>query len=101
KLANPVDAFGKDPRAAIGLFIAVDAGQHRVLQPHRGHAFAHTPRLIRVKQPRLAGLDLAETAAARAGIAHQQEGSRPPSPTFADIGTHGLFTYGVQMLAAE
>ena len=101
QLANPADALGEDPRAAVGLLVAVDAGQHGVLQPHGLHRLADPARLVGVQQAGPAGLDLAEAATAGAGVAHEQEGGRAAPPALADVGAHGLFAHGVQALAAE
>ena len=99
--SNPMDAFGEDPRAAVGLLIAVDACKDRVVQVHGLNALADAARLLWVEHGGAAGLDFAEAAGACTGIPHEQEGGGAASPTFADIRAERLFADRIQTLPAE
>ena len=96
-----MDAFGEDPRAAVGLLIAVDACQYRVVQVHGLNALADAARLLGIERRRAAGLDFAEAAGACTGIPHEQEGGGAASPTFADIGAERLFADRIQTLSPK
>ena len=58
-------------------------------------------RLVRIERARQAGLDVAEGAGARAGVAHDHEGGVLLLPALADIGAAGLLADGVQAVRAH
>src|ERR1039458_330422 len=81
-------------RPVIGQVVAVDAGDNRVSEAHLGHAASDTGRLQWVIPGRLSGLDVAEAAAAGAGIAEDHERGRPTPPGLADSRAERLLTGG-------
>ena len=92
-----------DPRlgAVVGQVVAVDARHHRVAEAHLRHRAGDAQRLERVVEGRLAGLDVAEAAAARAGVAEDHEGRRAALPAVADVRAGGLLADRVQALVAD
>ena len=92
-----------DPRlgAVVGQVVAVDARHHRMAQAHLRHRAGDAQRLERVVEGRLAGLDVAEAAAARAGVAEDHEGRRAALPAVADVRAGGLLADRVQALVAD
>ncbi len=101
QFVNPMQALGEDPGAAVGLLVAVDAGEHGMAQAHLLDRLGDAARFIRVERAGASRFDLAEATGSRAGVAHQQEGRGAAPPTFTDVGAHRLFADGVQALAAE
>ena len=65
------------------------------------HRLRHPQRLERVVVGRLAGLDVAEAAAARAGVAEDHERGGAALPALADVRAGGLLADGVQVLALD
>ena len=93
------DGLGHQPRA---LVVEVVAGDHR----HDGEAQAEVldrlgdaPRLVDVVALGLAGLDLAEPAAAGAVLAADQERRLAHLPALVDVGAAGLRADGVELEA--
>ena len=85
----------------VGQVVAVDRGDHRVAQAHPGDRARDPRRLERVVPGRLAGLDVAEAAAAGAGVAEDHEGRRAALPALADVGARRLLADRVQVLAVD
>ena len=56
---------------------------------------------LRIERARQAGLDVAEGAGARAGVAHDHEGGVLLLPALADIRAAGLLAHGVQAVGAH
>src|SRR4051794_12999214 len=81
-LADDADERG---RAVVGEVVAVDARDDRVAKAHQRHRASDARGLERVVPGRLAGLDVAEAAAARAGVAEDHERRGPPLPALADV----------------
>lgn len=81
------------PAALVRQIIAVDAGEDDIVKPPVCHCLGCILRLLWVEGRRgLGGLDGAETAATRTGVAHQHysRSSRVPitaSPAVPDVGT--------------
>ena len=96
-----VDGLGVEPGAAVGEVVARDAGDRRVAQPHRLHALGDPARLVAVEGGRLAGVDLAEVAAAGALVAADEEGRLAVLPALVDVGAAGLLAHRVQALALD
>src|SRR5690554_497876 len=92
------DGLGVEPRAAVGKVIAGHARHGGVLQAHLTHRLGHATRLVEVERRRLARVDLAEVAAARALVAADEERRLAILPAFEDVGTAGLLAHGVQAL---
>jgi hypothetical protein len=89
------DRLGVQPRAAVGQVVAGDARDGRVAL-HPLHAVGDAARLVRVVGGRLAGVDLAEVAAARALRAADEERRLAVLPALVDVGAAGLLAHGVQ-----
>ncbi len=92
--------LGVQPRAAVGEVVAGDAGDRGVAKAHRLNAFGDTTRLVTVECRGLAGVDLAEVAAARALFTTDQERRLTVFPAFVDVGAAGLFADRVQAFAS-
>src|SRR5207244_10276200 len=88
-------------RAEVGEVVAVDAGDHGVAQAHPLDGLRYAQRLERVDGLRLAGLDVAEAAAARAGVAEDHERRGAAVPTLADVRAGGLLADGVELVALD
>ena len=101
QLTDAPDDHGEDRRAAVLAVIAVDRGDHGVLQIHRLDRLGHALRLQPIQRRGPAALDIAEAAGARAHIAEHQKGGRARAPAFAHIGAHRFFADGVQRLGAH
>ena len=89
--------------AAIGQVIAVDHGQHDVLQRRSSESAratcsgsAHVDGAAR-----LAGGDGAKTAAAGAGVAEEHHRRGALAPALADVGAARLFADGMQVELAK
>src|SRR5699024_5256766 len=93
---NSPDRFGVQPGASVLQVVACDSRDRRVLQPHRSDGFGDPARLVRVELGGLAGVDLAEVAAARALRAADEESGFTVFPAFEDIGAAGFFAYRMQ-----
>ena len=94
---TPTNARG----ALVGQVVAVDRGDDRVAQAHARDRARHARRLERVVPGRLAGLDVAEAAAARAGVAEDHERRRAALPALADVRAGRLLADRVQVLRAD
>ena len=92
---------GEDAGAAVGKFVAVDRGDHRMAQLQVGHGGGDAVRFILVQGLGPPGLDGAKAAASGAYIAQNHEGRRAPAPALADIGTMGALAHGVEVEAAH
>ena len=88
-------------RPVVGEVVAVDAGDDRVPESHLGHRARHPGGLERIVPGRLAGLDVAEPAAARAGVAEDHERGRAPLPALADVRARRLLADRVQVLLLD
>ena len=86
QLADAVDDHSEDGRAAVFAVIAVDAGDHRVLEVHGFDRLGDAIRLQPVQGGGCATFDVAKAASAGANIAHHQEGGCSRTPTLAHIG---------------
>ena len=99
--ADRADHADERRRAEVGQVVAVDAGDHRVAQPHPLDRLGDAQRLERIVEGRLAGLDVAEAAAAGAGVAEDHERRRAALPAVADVRAGGLLADGVQPLGVH
>jgi hypothetical protein len=99
--ADAPDHFGEMRGAAIHQVVAVDRGDHHVLQAELLHRQGDMLRLQRIKAERPAGLDVAEAAGPGAGIAHDHHGGVPLAPALADIRAGRLLAHGVQAVLAH
>ena len=99
--ADRADDADPGLRAVVGQVVAIDAGDDRMAEPHLRHRAGDAQRLERVVEGRLAGLDVAEAAAARAGVAEDHERRRAALPAVADVRAGGLLADRVQALVAD
>src|SRR3954447_18177549 len=99
--ADLADDAHEGAGAVVGEVVAVDARDDGVAQPHLRHRPRHAGRLERVVPRRLAGLDVAEAAAARARVAEDHERGGAAVPAVADVRTRRLLADGVQVLVAD
>ena len=66
-LVNRAHGIGEDQRAAVGEIVAIDRGKHEILPAQIAHRFGDAHRLQPIDlTARVAGLHVAEAAAARA-----------------------------------
>src|SRR5215213_4816772 len=87
--------------AEVGQVVAVHACDHGMPQPHLAHRLGHAQRLERIMVSRLAGLDVAEPAAARAGVAEDHERGGAAFPAIADVRAGRLLANRVQPFALD
>ena len=78
-------------RSPIGEIVAIDRGQHHILQAHQLHGLCRVLGLLRI-QPAIGvtRIDRAEPAGAGADIAHQHDGCSACTPALTDVGALGL-----------
>src|SRR4051812_19696244 len=99
--ADLADDADERAGAVVGQVVAVDARDHRVAEPHPRDRPRDAGRLERVVPRRLAGLDVAEAAPARARVAEDHERRRPAVPAVADVRAGRLLADGVEVLVAD
>ena len=88
--------------AAVGDVVAVDRGDDDVLQAHLRGRLREAERLERVgRRARLARVDVAVAARARAGVAEDLERRRAAAPALGDVRAARLLADRVQALAVE
>src|SRR5262249_39692658 len=85
----------------VGQVVAIHARDDRVAQAHAGDAARHARRLERVVPRRLARLDVAEAAAARAGVAEDHERRGATLPALARVRAGPLPADRVQSLGLD
>lgn len=95
-VADGVDGGGKQGGPAVGLVIAIDAGDDGEAEAHAGDGFGDAVGFVVIDGERGALLDGAEAAAAGAEVAEDHEGGGAAVPAVADVGTGGAFADGVQ-----
>mmetsp|Transcript_5927 Transcript_5927/g.18245 ORF Transcript_5927/g.18245 Transcript_5927/m.18245 type:complete len:321 (-) Transcript_5927:427-1389(-) len=89
--------------AAIRKIVAVNAGQHHIVEPPRCDCFGHRVGLFGVERRRRATcLDSAESASARARVAHEHDGrgcsvAVAASPALANVGAARLLAHSRQL----
>src|ERR1700730_17975720 len=81
---------------AVVKIVAIDGSNDGMSEPEFFDRFADTDGLGRIERVRKAGLDIAESAGARAGVAHDHEGCVFFSPALADVGAAGLLADGYE-----
>ena len=100
--ADFLDGARKNMRAAIGLVVAVDAGDDGVAQAHARHRFGHAIWLFFIRwADRFAGGYGAEAAGSRADVTQDHEGSGAVFPAFAHVRAARRFAHGVQVEGAH
>ena len=100
--ADRADGCAKCCAPPSAKIVAVDRGDDDVGKPELSPS---PPRRARARagraRPGNPGLDVAEGAGARAGVAHDHEGGVLLLPALADIGAAGLLAHGVQAVLAH
>ena len=99
--ANLTDGFGPDACAAVGEFIAVDAGDDSVLEVHAADCVADAAGLVEVEGWGAAGGDVAEAAASGADIAEDHERGGTGGPAFTHVGAFGGLADGVEAVFVD
>ena len=99
--ANLTDRLGPDSRAAVGKLVAIDAGDDRVLQPHRRDGFSDAHRLVQIQRRRSSRRDVAEAARAGADVAQDHQCRRPGGPALAHVGASRRLADGVEPLVVH
>ena len=99
-MADRADCHGEMLGTAIFQIVAVDRGDHHMVQPQFRHRMRHPARLEGVQSLRPAGRHVAKRAAARAYLAHDHHGGVALRPAFADIGAARLFADRHQLFVA-
>ena len=99
--ADRADHADEGGGAVVGQVVAVDARDDRVAQAHLRDRARDARGLERVVPRRLAGLHVAEAAAARAGVAEDHERRGAALPALADVRAGGLLADGVQVLLLD
>jgi YVTN family beta-propeller protein len=89
--ANGVDGEAEEFGAAVFPVVAVNAGDHRVLEAHEGASFGDAAGLVVIDSQRAALLHRAETAAAGADVTEDHESRGAAVPTFAHVGAGCAF----------
>ena len=89
-------------RAAVRQVVAVDRGEHDVVQAHQLDRAGDVLGLLGIEPAaRIAGIDRAEAASARAHRPHQHDGGGAGVPAFADVRALGLLADGAQTVLAH
>ena len=94
--ADGADHRGEMRGPAVVEIVAIDRGDDDVGEAKLGGRLGDMRRLGAIKRARYPGLDVAEGAGARAGVAHDHERGVLLLPALADIGATGLLAYRVQ-----
>ncbi len=99
--ADGADHRGEMRRAAVRQIVAIDRGDDDMLETQLGDGVGDPLRLVRVESAGQPGLDVAEGAGARAGVAHDHHGGVLLRPALADIGAAGLLADGDEAVLAH
>ena len=99
EVVDGAHGLGVEPGAAVLEVVARDAGDGGVAQLHLLHRLRDPAGLVTVQRLRLAGVDLAEVAAARALVAADEEGRLAVLPALEDVRAARRLAHGVQALA--
>ena len=100
-LMDTPDGLGPDLGAAVGKLVAVDAGDHHVLQLHERQALRHAARFVGVEDRRTPGLHVAEAARARARVTEDHDGGSAAAPAFAHVRAACFLADGVQPMLVD
>jgi hypothetical protein len=99
--ADLADDADERVRALVGHVVAVDRRDHRVPEAHARDLAGDAGGFQRVVPGRLAGLDVAEAAAARARVAEDHEGGGAALPAVADVRAGRLLAHRVQVVVGD
>ena len=95
------DGGGEVGAAAVGKVVAVHRGDDDVIEAELGHSLRHVLGLRGVERAGQPGLDVAEGAGARAGVAHDHHGGVAPGPALGDVGAAGLLAHRMEAVLAQ
>ena len=98
---NRVDCRREHGGATVRKIVARDACDDGVREPENSDRFGNSAGLVGIDGERLACIDEAEAACARASIAEDHERRGPLRPAFVDVRTAGLFADRVQLRVAH
>ncbi len=101
ELAHGADAVDEVLRTAVLEVVAVDRGDHHVVEPECRDRAAEIARLLGIERLGPAVRDIAERAAARALVAHDHECRRAVAEALADVRARGFLAHGVQPVLAQ
>src|SRR5207237_4448434 len=97
-IANLLDGACENVGAAVGLVVAIHAGDHGMAQAHLCHRIGHAIGLIFIRRTnRLARGNRTKSARPRANVPENHERSRAMLPAFAHIRAAGAFADGMQV----
>ena len=99
--ADRTDCLREVLGAAVGEIVAVDRSHHHMMQSELRGRLGDAKRLAWIERARQPGLDVAEGARPRAGVAHDHEGRVLLFPALADIGAASFFADGVEPIAPD
>lgn len=85
-------------RAAIGEFVAINAGDHDVFEFHQRQRCCDTTWFVEIKRCWFASLDVAKPTRARAGVAQNHDRRGASAPTFAHVGARRFLTHSVKTM---
>ncbi len=100
-LAHLTDAIHEVTRTAIAKIIAVDAGDHHVLQFQSRDRGRQVVRFVGVEWVRTAMSDIAKRAASRALVTHDHERGRAVTEALADVRARGLLAHRMQAVLTQ
>src|SRR4029077_13855138 len=100
-VADRPDRAREDARPAVPQVVAVDRGDHRVLQPELGDRLRNAQWFAEVELGGPAGRHCTEPAGSRAHIAQDHERGRSAVPAVEDVRAPRLFTYSVEPARAD
>ena len=96
--ADRLDAAHELEGATVRQIIAVDRGDHDVPETELAERLGEMPGLVGVDRTRPPGLDVAEGAGPRAGIAKDHHRRVTLGPALPDVGAGRLLAHGMQAL---
>ena len=100
-LAQATQGGSEDSGTTVGELVAVDRGEHHVIQIHLRDSIDHPARLVFIQRTWLTGLHRAETAGTGTGVTQQHEGGGASAPALAAIGAARLLTDCRQLVAVN
>src|SRR5262245_63376931 len=95
------NGVGKVSRPTVGEIVAIDRRHHDMVEAELGRCLGNAPRFIRIERTGKTGFDIAESAGARASVAHDHEGGVLFLPALADVWTARLFAHRVERVFAH
>ena len=101
-LVDRANGVREDQGAAVGQIVAIDGRNHEILPAEVAHGFGDADRLEPIDlAARVAGLHVAEAAAARAGIAQDHDRRGAGAPALGHVRTGRFFADRVERNAVD